>query len=126
MDSELTPEQVNEICKLTEGFSGADINILCREAAMVPLNDIQRAEYFVEWEGKLFPCNSDQPAARPMSVLTMSDVELGKLAQQKLNFNHFQVALQKTRPSVAQSDLKRFEDWTAKFGQEGSYYYSKC
>jgi vacuolar protein-sorting-associated protein 4 len=39
---------VAQIAEWTEGYSGADIAIICRDAAMAPLNKIQNAEWFVE------------------------------------------------------------------------------
>jgi vacuolar protein-sorting-associated protein 4 len=33
---------------------------------------------------------------------------------------HFDDALKKTKPSVDQSDLVKYEDWTRDYGEEGS------
>jgi SpoVK/Ycf46/Vps4 family AAA+-type ATPase len=34
---ELGAEHIEEICRLTEGYSGADMANLCKEAAMGPI-----------------------------------------------------------------------------------------
>jgi SpoVK/Ycf46/Vps4 family AAA+-type ATPase len=34
---ELGEEHIEEICRLTEGYSGADMANLCKEAAMGPI-----------------------------------------------------------------------------------------
>jgi vacuolar protein-sorting-associated protein 4 len=120
MDSDLSENDMVELCRQTEGFSGADINILCRDAAMTPLNDIQSAQYFADYNGQLWPVNPGYAGAIKTTVLEMSAEQMARLVPPRLCFDHFTRALQKTRPSVAPGDLKRFEDWTAQFGQEGS------
>jgi vacuolar protein-sorting-associated protein 4 len=120
MDSSLTPQELDRIADVTEGYSGADCSILCRDAAMAPVNAIQQAQYFCEWEGKLWPCHPDGPGAVKTTVLEMPPDQLARLQPPPLSFRDFQIALHKVRPSVAQGDLKRFQDWTAEFGEEGN------
>jgi vacuolar protein-sorting-associated protein 4 len=120
MPSNLTEEDFRQLAEWTDGFSGADINILCRDAAMAPVNKIQQAEWFVEYEGRLWPCNEGQPGAVRTRVLDMTPAQLEMLKPLDLCMEDFGIALGKTRPSVSPNDLQRFEKWTAEFGQEGN------
>lgn len=43
---ELKPHDFQELGKLTEGYSGADINILVRDALMQPVRKVQTATHF--------------------------------------------------------------------------------
>ncbi|KAH0794467.1 vacuolar protein sorting-associated protein 4A [Histomonas meleagridis] len=118
--SELTKEEIQEIAHLTDGYSGADINILTRDAAMAPVNRIQQAENFVEYKGQLCPCNPGTPGAMNMTVLQMSSEQLKMLKPPPLTIDDFRRSLQKVRPSVSKKDLIKYEKWTQEFGQEGS------
>lgn len=44
--NELTASNFQELGRLTEGFSGADINILVRDAMMQPVRKVQTATHF--------------------------------------------------------------------------------
>jgi vacuolar protein-sorting-associated protein 4 len=119
MESQLTEQDILTIADWTEGYSGADINILSRDAAMAPVNAIQQAEYFVEYEGNLFPCNSNYPGAVRTTVLELSPEQLARLKPSPLTIRDFEIAIQKVRPSVAQSSLAEYDKWTRDFGQQG-------
>lgn len=119
-NSSLTEEEINQIADMTDGYSGADINILCRDALMAPVNNLQRAEYFCMYNGAIYPCNADYPGAIRTTVLDMTEDQLKLLKPPCLCFNDFSEAIKKVRPSVAKGDLGRFEQWTSEFGQEGN------
>jgi len=42
----LTPEEIEEIAKLLEGYSGSDMNTLIRDASFEPLRKTERATHF--------------------------------------------------------------------------------
>jgi SpoVK/Ycf46/Vps4 family AAA+-type ATPase len=53
---------VQELAQLTDGYTGADIVCVCREAEMSVLRAVEKAEHFREDdENKLRPCGADQP-----------------------------------------------------------------
>ncbi|OHT05174.1 Fidgetin-like protein 1 [Tritrichomonas foetus] len=85
--SEITQEQVEEIVKMTEGYSCADINSLFREAAIIPVRinmDIKNL--------------NKKPDVRPMV------------------FNDVMVAARKVKSSVSPESLKQYEEWDKEFG----------
>ena len=113
----LSQENYNQIATMTDGFSGADIKILTREASFVSLRNLQAAQYFCEYQGMMWPCNADQPGAQQMN---WRSIDPAKLHPPLVTVNDFYQALHKVRPSVAPNDLKRYEEWTNVFGQEGN------
>lgn len=113
----LTPQDITQVASMIEGYSGADIKILTREAAMLSIRKMQQAQYFCEYQGMMYPCNPNQPGAQKMSMM---DIEPTKLAAPPVTAQDFIESIQKIRASVSPSDLIRFEQWTAEFGQEGN------
>lgn len=51
--------------------------------------------------------------------MTMMDMDPTLLEAPKICVDDFHVALTKTKPTVAKSDLGKYEEWTEEFGQEG-------
>lgn len=85
---QLSPEQVLKICQSTQGYSGADMANLCREAALGPircmsLDDIENI-------------TADQ--VRPIAVCD------------------FEKALLQVRASVSEKDLDVYLDWNKQYG----------
>ncbi|OMJ28870.1 Fidgetin-like protein 1 [Smittium culicis] len=85
----LTDAQIDQISELTDGYSGSDMNGLCREAALGPIRSI-----------------SD------IRNVDLNDVE-------PVNYEHFVVALKQIRASVSSTDLDFYIDWDSKFGSMG-------
>ena len=113
----LTEQDIEEVARRTEGYSGADIKILTREASFLSLRNLQSAEYFAPYNGMMWPCNPDQPGAIKM---TWRDVEPDKLQPPIVNVRDFLVSLQNIHPSVSPNDLKKYDDFTREFGQSGT------
>ncbi|KAG0227386.1 hypothetical protein BGW42_002976 [Actinomortierella wolfii] len=84
---DLTEEQIREIQDLTEGYSGSDINGLCREAAFGPIRSIR---------GDIL--NIDVNSLRP------------------IQFQDFKDALTQVRASVSDRDLEMYMKWEAEYG----------
>lgn len=74
--------------KLSEGYSGADIAILCREALMTPIRELDVAG----------------------SILDKS------INPRNPSMDDFKLALKNIKPSVSQSELVRFDEWNDEFG----------
>ncbi|MFX0173546.1 MAG: AAA family ATPase [Candidatus Hodarchaeota archaeon] len=77
-----------ELAQYTAGYTAADISLLCREALMRPIRELDA-------NGALKDINI-QP--RPP------------------NTNDFLVAMESIKPSVSPEELKRYEEWKDKFG----------
>ena len=76
------------LSEITEGFSGADIEIVCREAIMNPVREMDKSGLLKDKEAKIRP-------------VTIGD---------------FEKALQKIKPTVAPEELLAYEEWQQEFG----------
>jgi ATP-dependent 26S proteasome regulatory subunit len=83
----LAEDQIDEIVRLTDGYSCADIHSMCREAAMIPIRKL-----------KLSTDATNRPVVRPM------------------NFDDFKKALKSVRPSVSPESIQQYLDWNREFG----------
>lgn len=83
---DLTEEDIQWICSQTEGYSGSDMDGLCREAAIGPIRSIADI------------LNISTSDVRPISRVD------------------FEEALSQVRASVSNQDLDLYLDWNQKFG----------
>ena len=80
------------LAKKTDFYSGADITVLCREAAMMPMRE------------------------------HLKKVEIDKIAEIKnindepITVEFFKKALSNIKPSVNKSTLDRYKKWMSEFG----------
>lgn len=86
----LCDEDINELVKKTQGYSGADIRSICTEAAMGPVREV---------------CASGTNLAR-----------LDAANMPSISKHHFDDALDTVAPSVSEADLQRYIDWNGTFG----------
>ncbi|RLI28862.1 AAA family ATPase [Candidatus Bathyarchaeota archaeon] len=77
----------DELARLSEGYSGADISVVCREALMIPIRELRD-------QGRI-----EDPSAKPRPV-TMSD---------------FLKAFEKIKPSVSEREIEMHRKWAAEF-----------
>ncbi|XP_078544232.1 fidgetin-like protein 1 isoform X2 [Lissotriton helveticus] len=84
----LTLDEVELVVKQAEGFSGADMTQLCREASLGPIRSLQVID---------------------ISTITADQVR-------PIAYVDFKNALQTVRPSVSQKDLELYENWNKMFG----------
>merc|ERR1712112_355213 len=85
---ELTEEQVDEISELTEGYSGADMANLCKEAAMGPI--------------------------RSLDLKMIANVTADQV--RPINHGDLVSALRQVKASVSQDDLDQYLKWDKQFG----------
>ena len=124
----LSPHDFGTLAQKTDGYSGANIGIVVREALMMPLRKIQMACYFkkvsgpspndpsVTVEDLLTPCGPREPGA--MEMIWM-EVPGDKVLEPKVTLSDFIKSLQITQPTVNAADLKHFEEFTCNFGIAG-------
>ena len=119
LDKNLSDEDIGTIAHKTDGYSGSDLEILCRDAAFEPLHLAQRTNKFkkINNGGKVMYMPVD-PSYNGGDVIQSSvyDLPQNSLFLPDLVRSDLESALKRTKPSVAKSDLKQYEDWTKEFG----------
>ncbi|KAJ8402820.1 hypothetical protein AAFF_G00364920 [Aldrovandia affinis] len=85
---ELGAEELECVVASAEGFSGADMTQLCREAALGPIRSIQITD-----------------------IATLSAEQVPPIL-----YTDFQNAFRAVRPSVSPKDLQLYEEWNQTFG----------
>jgi len=86
----LTEADIEELVKLTDGFSGSDITALAKDAAMGPLRSLGEA----------------------LLHMTMDEIR-------PMELKDFVASLATIRPSVSKTSLKYYEEWAKEFGERG-------
>jgi len=101
-DCETAPDvDVDKIAEITEGYSGADVANVCRDAAMMGVRRVMQ----VAREKGL------QGAAIQEELKNQKD-----MLQTAITMDDFVKAAGKVSKSVGEQDLKRYQDWMDEFG----------
>eukprot|EP00730_Choanoeca_flexa_P015837 TRINITY_DN7363_c0_g1_i1.p1 TRINITY_DN7363_c0_g1~~TRINITY_DN7363_c0_g1_i1.p1 ORF type:complete len:433 (+),score=100.38 TRINITY_DN7363_c0_g1_i1:61-1359(+) len=123
----LRDEDFSRLADMTEGYSGADIGIVVREAIMEPVRKVQSATHFKQTSGPkpgdpdtivhdlMMPCGPGDPAGRAMRWL---DVQQDKLIEPPVDFRDMERAISHVKPTVNEDDLVKIEEFTREFGQD--------
>ncbi|KPP58023.1 vacuolar protein sorting-associated protein 4B-like, partial [Scleropages formosus] len=124
----LTEADFVSLGKKTEGYSGADISIIVRDALMQPVRKVQSATHFKQVRGPsrqdpndlvddlLTPCSPGDPNAIEM---TWMEVPGEKLLEPIVSMRDMEKSLSNTKPTVNEQDLEKLKKFTEDFGQEG-------
>lgn len=124
----LTEENLKQLAKNTEGYSGADISIIVRDALMQPVRKVQTATHFKHIRGPspldknqivddlLTPCS---PGERGAIEMTWMEVDGEKLYEPPVTMGDMLNSLARTKPTVNEDDMKKLQKFTDDFGQEG-------
>uniref|UniRef100_A0A8D0CJF9 vesicle-fusing ATPase n=1 Tax=Scleropages formosus TaxID=113540 RepID=A0A8D0CJF9_SCLFO len=124
----LTETDLRQLARKTDGYSGADISIIVRDALMQPVRKVQSATHFKKVRGPsrnnsavmvddlLTPCSPGDPDAIEM---TWMDVPSDKLLEPIVCMSDMLRSLATTRPTVNTEDLLKVRKFTEDFGQEG-------
>lgn len=84
----ITSQQIDELGRLSQGFSGADMKTLCHEASMGPIRSIDMDE---------------------MEHIDLQDVR-------PVCYGDFELALRRVRSSVSPNDLEQYLVWDRTYG----------
>jgi vacuolar protein-sorting-associated protein 4 len=117
----LTTKQINTIVVRTDGYSSADVSVLIRDALMESIRDVQKSKFFKmqkdkDGKEKWVVCGSADPAAEKK---VWTELPPEQIAVPVATMAHFEKSLGKVKPSVGPGDLKKYEQWTQEFGEEG-------
>lgn len=135
----ITEEDYDKLGKATDGASGSDLEVMAKEARMEPLRRCQLAKQFmVEKSGNHVPCPkfpncylcppklSTDPEGTDYTCkhcgalrMTLWDVPPDKIEAPPVTYADFETVMKHAFSTVSEAELKRFEEWTAMFGQEG-------
>jgi len=124
----LTEDNFRELGLRTEGYSGADIAIVVRDALMQPVRKVQTATHFKKTSGPsrddpnkivhdlLEPCSPGDHGAVEM---TWVNVPGDKLKEPVVSYQDMLRSLATQKPTVNADDMKKLEDFRNDFGQDG-------
>lgn len=99
-------------------MSGSDINGVVKNALMGPVRELQEATHFVDNYGQLTPCAPSTYGAKKMCLMELSSEQSKRVATPMLQKSHFIRVLAKGKAPMSRAVLRRFDDWTRKFGQK--------
>jgi spastin len=80
--------EIEQLVKNTEGYTGSDVAMICREAAMQPIRELDLSGKITDTSVKV----------RPVSM------------------GDFLAAIKRVRPVVSSNELSRFKEWNDEFG----------
>jgi len=126
--TKITDAEYNVLAQKTDGYSGADINLVVRDALMQPVRKVQSATHWVKVRGPsredpnvmvndlLTPCSPGTPGAFEMSWM---DVPGEKLFEPVVTMQDMMKSLSSQKKTVNEEDLDRLQKFTDDFGQDG-------
>ncbi len=79
----------DELATITEGYTGSDIALLCREAIMIPIRELDKTEGLI-----------------------------GDAEPRNVSRTDFISSMAKIKPVVSPDELRKFEEWNEQFGAE--------
>jgi vacuolar protein-sorting-associated protein 4 len=119
----LTKMDLDTLAESTDGYTSSDINVLVRDASMQEIRHIQHGSHFKKvktetvevlgpstQEFKYEHCPSTDPDA---IEIKWSDIPPEQLGLKPVTIANFEEVLATHRPSVTETDLKKFEEYNA-------------
>ncbi|XP_069354881.1 vacuolar protein sorting-associated protein 4-like [Maniola hyperantus] len=125
---QLSDEDIKVLAAKTEGYSGADISIVVRDALMQPIRKVQSATHLKKVSGPsstdpdvivndlLTPCSPSESGAVEMA---WKDVPSDKLVEPPVTMWDMLRSLANSKRTVDDDDIIKFKKFMENFGQEG-------
>jgi len=126
----LTDQDYKLLGESTDGYSGADIGLVVRDALMMPVRKVQSATHFKRVRGPsptdsqkivddlLTPCSPGDPGAREIHDVLM-DVPSDKLLVPPVTMADLMKSLSTQKKTVNDEDMAKLKKFSDDFGQEG-------
>jgi vacuolar protein-sorting-associated protein 4 len=117
----LSAEDLDELARRSEGFSGSDVANAIQDALMVPVKKVHMATHFrkvvVDGAEYYSPCERGDRSGIPM---TWKKVPGDKLKEPPLTAEDLFAVLETVKPSVTENETVKYHEWTKQFGVEGA------
>ena len=121
----LSAQEITQLSNKTNGYSGADISNLCREALMQPVRDCINNRFW-----KYVHVYNENTKQNELKIVKNKNMEqspdtfeedLMKLSPDLLlipsvDVKDFTKSLKTVKPSISRGDLTKLEEWTKKYG----------
>ena len=128
----LTEEELAVLARMTEGYTGSDISIVCNEALLKPVKMLQTATYFkpmprphgYDVDCDLFwtPCTSSEPGAMRKSL---TEIQPSQLLLRQADFDDFKASIANCKPTVSPNFVELYNKFLTKFGHSEQKQTSK-
>ena len=120
----VTPQQFDQIAQYIDGYSGSDIEVLAKDAAMEPLRFAQQTDKFqIVQDGgmqKFMPVDPRSQVGGNIVQNNLYTLPDNSLVLPPVSQNDFMISTKRSKASVSQEDLDEFIEWTSQFGEDGS------
>lgn len=102
------------IANKTDGFSGADIELLCREAAMMPVRRLMLK--INQLDSRDSEKQNSHQSRSKQTILVPSSLNVDELIKSDpVSMDDIRAALSTTRPS-SDGNMSKYESWQHEFG----------
>lgn len=124
----LTEKDWKTLGLASEGRSGADIKVLCKDAIMAPIRKLQSATHFCPVKAPdrnnpdvladyWTPCSPGQAGAEEKNWMSFDDPQA--IMEGAVDMNDMNRCMLTNKPTVSPDDLIELDKWAEQFGQEG-------
>jgi len=123
----LSVEDFHFLASQTDHFSGSDISVMVKDVLFQPVRKTQEATHFRTALGAgpngldaYIPCSPGDPGAFAATLDGLDQAGYSKnVLPPPITRGDFERVLARARPTVSESDLQVFKDFTREFGEKG-------